>query len=57
METRVVRRFDSRATDPHAGEPAPGELEKFLRANERVVVGEEILDPILTEVRRLSRER
>lgn len=54
VETRVVRRFDSRATGPHAGELAPGELEKFLRANDRVVVGDELLDPIIAEVRNLS---
>jgi len=52
VETRAVRRFDSRVTDPRGGEPEPGELEKFLRANERVVVGDELLDPILAEVRR-----
>jgi transglutaminase-like putative cysteine protease len=54
VETQVIRRFDSRATDLQAGRPTPGELEKFLRANERVVVGDELLDPILAEVRRLA---
>ncbi|MBW2286369.1 MAG: transglutaminase domain-containing protein [Deltaproteobacteria bacterium] len=54
VETQVIRRFDSRATDLQAGEPTPAELEKFLGANERVVVGDELLDPILAEVRRLA---
>ena len=54
VETQVVRRFDSRASDSHAGESATGELEKFLRANERVAVGGELLDPIVAEVRRLA---
>jgi len=54
VETRVIRRFDSRAADSQAGTPAPDEFENFLRANERVTVGGELLDPILIEVRRLA---
>lgn len=54
VETRVVRRFDSRATDPLPGSPEPGEFEKFLRANDRVVVADRVLDPILGEIRRLA---
>jgi hypothetical protein len=54
VETQVIRRFDSRAAAPEVGATTPDEFEKFLRANERVTVGDEILDPILIEVRRLA---
>lgn len=47
---RAVIERRSPRSDFAAGAGA-GETEKFLRANERVVVGHEILDPILAEVR------
>ena len=57
LEATVERQLDTHVVPTSAGalsDSEKAELAPFLKANERVVVGHEILDPILAEVRALA---
>jgi len=54
VTTHVTRKFAPRGATSSEPKPVREDLEKFLRANERVVVGDALLEPILTEVRGLA---
>jgi transglutaminase-like putative cysteine protease len=57
VATRVIRSFGSRGSSTGESAPEQAELDLFLRPNERVIVGDELLDPILVEVRERSSSR